>query len=324
MNYWWVNQKQTYRQEIGDGNGYMWSPKRQKNGKPHFSYEFMRSVKSGDVIFSYANSSIIAIGIAQTLSYHFPQPTEFGSAGLNWSQEGWRIDVKYTKLVKPLRTIDKIKEIANLLPSKYSPINSLTGYGNQSYLFKIDYELAIVLAQMIDHSAVKLVSKEMVLDNNQNDSGFNEHIQEWENRVEADLQADHTISKTEKITLIKARIGQGKFRKDLLHRERICRVTGVQKSEHLIASHIKPWRCSENHEKIDPENGFMLTPSIDHLFDKGFISFEDSGELIVSDNADRETMEKIGVINRKDKVRIPTISLDKKYYLNWHRDNILL
>ena len=104
----------------------------------------------------------------------------------------------------------------------------------------------------------------------------------------------------------------------------MCRVTGVDKSEHLIASHIKPWRSSKNTEKLDPENGFMLTPTIDHLFDKGFISFENNGELILSNNADRSVMNKLGVIDRPEQIYVPTISSDKKYYLGWHRDNILL
>ena len=104
----------------------------------------------------------------------------------------------------------------------------------------------------------------------------------------------------------------------------MCRVTGVDKSEHLIASHIKPWRSSDNHEKIDPENGFMLTPTIDHLFDKGHISFEDTGAILLSDNADRPSLKKLGVIDRPEKIEILKISADKKQYLEWHRQNILL
>jgi putative restriction endonuclease len=64
MNFWWVNQKRTYRHEIGEG--YMWSPKRQQDGNKHFSYEYMKHVQPGDIIFSYANAAIIALGIAST------------------------------------------------------------------------------------------------------------------------------------------------------------------------------------------------------------------------------------------------------------------
>jgi len=324
MNYWWVNQKQTYRHEIGDGDGYLWSPKKQSNGKTNFSYEYMKSVLPGDIVFSYAKSSIIAIGVAQTHCYSFPKPIEFCSAGLNWSQEGWKVDVKYTKLLNPVRTIDRISQITHLLPRKYSPISSTTGHGNQAYLFKIDRPLAIALANMIDNHAIQLISQETVRSETNIDSIVDMHIWEWEERIELQLENDTSLNATERKTLINARVGQGRFRRKLLAREKVCRVTGVDKSEHLVASHIKPWRSSENAEKVDPENGFMLTPTIDHLFDKGFISFENNGELILSDNADRSSMRKLGVIERLEKIYVPAMSTDKKHYLQWHRENILL
>ncbi len=82
-------------------------------------------------------------------------------------------------------------------------------------------------------------------------------------------------------------MGQGKFRANVQSVERACRVTKVERPEHLVASHTKPWRDSTNEERLDGENGLLLTPTIDHLFDKGFISFEDKGDLIVSPVADR-------------------------------------
>jgi putative restriction endonuclease len=56
---------------------------------------------------------------------------------------------------------------------------------------------------------------------------------------------------------------------------------------HLVASHCKPWRDSSNEERINGENGLLLTPTIDHLFDRGFIGFEDNGTLILSPVAHR-------------------------------------
>ena len=79
MRNWWVNQNQTYRQEI-DG-GYMWSPKVNKNGNLNPFYEFMREVAPGDLIFSFANTRIRAIGIALFPCYDCAKPSEFGAAG---------------------------------------------------------------------------------------------------------------------------------------------------------------------------------------------------------------------------------------------------
>ena len=64
--------------------------------------------------------------------------------------------------------------------------------------------------------------------------------------------------------------------------ERACRITGVTREEHLRASHCKPWRDSSNEERLDGENGLLLTPNADHLFDRGFIGFEDNGDVRVS------------------------------------------
>jgi hypothetical protein len=82
--------------------------------------------------------------------------------------------------------------------------------------------------------------------------------------------------------LVTARRGQGIFKERVMQIEKRCRITRVENPVHLRASDCKPWRDSNNKERLDGENGLLLTPSIDHLFDRGFISFEDSGILIVS------------------------------------------
>ena len=322
MRYWWVNQKQTYRHEIGDG--YMWSPKKQQNGKPHFSYEYMKHVEPGDIIFSYANAEIIAVGIAKTHCYSFPKPLEFGRAGTYWSDEGWKVDVHYRKVSTPVRTMDYIDVLRPYLPTVRSPIRPENGRGNQAYLFQIDKPLAIALAQLIDQQTVDLVNSHIIEENNEVVETISAHIEEWENKIENDIKESPEISETEKDTLVKSRRGQGRYREQLLLLEPKCRITGVSNPEHLIASHIKPWRSSDNNERLDPENGFMLTPSIDHLFDKGFIGFENDGSILLADVANRDAMEKMGVTGRNAPTNIGNIRDNQKMYLEWHRNNILL
>jgi predicted restriction endonuclease len=92
--------------------------------------------------------------------------------------------------------------------------------------------------------------------------------------------------------------------------------------EHLIASHIQPWRDSDNVQRLDGENGLLLTPTVDHLFDKGFISFEDSGLLIVSPVADRKSLERMG-INPKGRMTVGAFSNGQRRYLEFHRENVL-
>ena len=182
MNYWWVNQKQTFRQEIGEG--YMWSPKYQQGGRKHFSYEYMKHVEPGDIIFSYANAEIIAVGIAKTHCYSFPKPSEFGKAGMYWSNEGWKVDVNYNKINNPVRTMDHIVHLRDLLPASKSPIKPNDGGGNQAYLFKIEKPLALALARLIDNRIVDLVNSNVIHDSEGIVATSSSHINDWENIID--------------------------------------------------------------------------------------------------------------------------------------------
>ena len=302
----------------------MWSPKRQQDGHKHFSYEYMKHIQPGDIIFSYANAAIVAIGVAKTHCYSFPKPMVFGRAGIYWSEAGWKVDVQYRKLATPIRTMDHIDSLRTLLPSTKSPIRAENGRGNQAYLFQIDKPLALALAHLIDGQTVALVSGNYVADLSEPADTIDMHIEVWENTIEEDIRSRADISETEKDTLVKARRGQGRYRELLLGLEPRCRITGVDTPEHLIASHIKPWRSADNNERLDPENGFMLTPTIDHLFDKGFISFENDGSILLADVADRDAMEKMGVIGEGAPTNVGYLRDGQKHYLDWHRESVLL
>ncbi len=106
----------------------------------------------------------------------------------------------------------------------------------------------------------------------------NEEIQD---DIEELIQSTE-IGKTEKATLINARVGQGKFRKGLIEYWNGCAVTGFGDTRFLVASHIKPWRKSKHKERLDPFNGLLLLPNIDKAFDLGFVSFEERGGIMVS------------------------------------------
>ncbi|PSU22045.1 hypothetical protein CTM97_15665 [Photobacterium phosphoreum] len=80
------------------------------------------------------------------------------------------------------------------------------------------------------------------------------------------INADETIRETEKKRLISARIGQSKYRSDLLMEWQGCAVTGCTDEALLIASHIKPWSSSTNEERLDPNNGLLLVATLDKAF----------------------------------------------------------
>jgi hypothetical protein len=97
----------------------------------------------------------------------------------------------------------------------------------------------------------------------------------------------------------------------------------VENPVHLIASHCKPWRDSSNEERLNGENGLLLTPSIDHLFDRGFISFEDTGRLIISPVAHRLSLQRMG-IDVTTPINVGGFTNGQKLFLDFHRNSVLL
>ncbi len=318
MRYWWVNQNQTYRQEwLG---GYLWSPKRRANQTRNPYYEFMREVAPGDLVLSFQGTYIRKVGVAQSYCYEAPKPSEFGTVGAYWDNIGWRVDVRYFDLIHQIRPADHIEHLNNVLPSRYSPLLN-DGRGSQSiYLTEVPAELMHVLAQLIGHEARTLMKADHLVDGI---DGYGKGLAEWEEHLIHVVEHDTSIADTVRSQLILARRGQGRFKKAVRHHESLCRVTKVSRLEHLRASHIKPWRDSTNDERLDGENGFLLTPSIDHLFDRGFVSFEDNGRLIISPRAHSESLVKMGVPVDKA-VQVGRFTEGQKAYLDHHRNEVFL
>ena len=94
---------------------------------------------------------------------------------------------------------------------------------------------------------------------------------------------------------VKSRRGQELFKENVRLNEKGCRVTGITDPQHLRASHMKPWKDSNDDEKLNGCNGLLLAPHIDHLFDKGHISFADNGDCLISPQLDRVVLEKWGI-----------------------------
>src|SRR5438270_11836271 len=146
MRYWWVNQNQTYRAELR-GN-FMWSPKTNANGARNQFYENMHQVAPGDIVFSFYDTRIQALGVVRDAAQTAPKP-DFGNAGLNWSQEGWFVAVDYCVFRTPLRPKEHIAILRPFLPSKYSPLQ-VSGDGLQSvYLAEVPEPMADALIGLI-------------------------------------------------------------------------------------------------------------------------------------------------------------------------------
>jgi predicted restriction endonuclease len=138
------------------------------------------------------------------------------------------------------------------------------------------------------------------------DETLQEDLEEVINRAD--------INKTEKLALISARVGQGKYRSNLIDYWERCALTGFSNVRFLVASHIKPWRKSINQERLDPFNGLLLLPNLDKVFDLGFITFTEQGKIIVSEHLD--DAENIGV------TRDMSVALENEHqvYMKFHRE----
>lgn len=141
------------------------------------------------------------------------------------------------------------------------------------------------------------------------------------------LQQAQTAEETEKqieeevITIKKGRDGQQKYREKLLEQCPFCPFTMVADDRLLIASHIKPWAASDEKERIDPYNGYMLTPTYDRLFDQGFITFTEDRHIHISNFLSSRTCKQLGL---EDNKFIQMLPMDKKRmkYLEYHRQSI--
>lgn len=270
MAFWWVNHKQTKDHEVR--GGYLWSPIRNKDNGFNQSYENMTLVRPGDIVFSYANAHIGAIGRVTEAAFRSPKPHEFGKVGDYWSNEGWLVNVYFSATPKPLHPKQHIDAIAPLLPTRHSPIQA-NGNGNQGiYLASISDALGLMLLALIGIDASPDFDVKNFVRNSEPDIELLDDLNE--------LEQQGDVSETQRLQLAKARVGQGFFRKQVMLLGPSCRVTGVEDSRLLIASHIKPWRDSSNEERISGYNGIMLSPHVDALFDEALISFENDGTML--------------------------------------------
>jgi hypothetical protein len=126
------------------------------------------------------------------------------------------------------------------------------------------------------------------------------------------------VTETEKLVQLLARVGQGAFRQRLIRRWTNCSVTDCGPETALVASHIVSWRaCETNEERLDCNNGLLLSPNLDKLFDRKLISFSDSGTLLVSPDLCPKDAVGLG-LHMDMKLRYVTKEIAK--YLARHRN----
>lgn len=285
MRHWWVNHRQTPRQEL-EGS-YLWSATKNKAGVKNVSHDNMTRAVPGDVVFSCADNKIGAVGVVTNRARSTPAPAEAHAAEPGQTAAGWLLPVRFESLSRPLVPKAHMAELAPLLPAKHSPLRA-SGVSNRSvYLAEIPATLAAALERLLGGQIHEIAAEVTIeTDDQLTDSAIEEEI--WQR---SDLRPG------EKRQLVNARIGQGIFRENVERLEQSCRVTGVLDRRHLRASHIKPWKLADDREKLDGFNGLLLAPHINHLFDRGHISFSNDGRMLVSEYMNPTVMRAWGLLN---------------------------
>lgn len=153
------------------------------------------------------------------------------------------------------------------------------------------------------------------------------YIEDYENRrnnyIKNISENFDNLNGDEKEAVIKVRLNQEIFRTRILKKyKNTCCVSGcnITVKELLIASHIKPWKNSNGNEKVNDCNGLLLCVMHDRLFDRGFISFDDKGKILISSRIDKNNRMFANI----DENRTITVNSDNKKFLKYHRENIFI
>jgi len=308
LRHWWVNHKQTYPREI-EGE-YLWWPRKNQKGVNREASNNMTRVMPGDVVFSFADDALRAVGVALGRAREAPPPTEGGRAGEEGGMDpGWQVPVRFIELEHPLRPRDHRAQLGPVLPAKNSPIGA-SGDGSQgAYLAVVPDALAAKLRELLGGQAENIVEKiTQALGGRLADDAEEEAIQQ---------RTD--IGPSMKVNLLSARRGQGVYRESVELTEKSCRVTGLLDRRHLIASHIKPWCKSNDAEKLDGSNGLLLSPHLDQLFARGYLSFSDSGDLLVSRYLNPAVLTGWGIALPRN---VGAFRPEQCWYLEYHRREV--
>ncbi len=287
--------------------GFLWSPKTRADGARNYFYDTMTEVVPGDLVFSFKDTYIKAIGVVQRTAYEVPKPA-FGGAGENWLTSGWLVETEFYELPSPFKPKDFMELIGPLLNSRYAPLQA-NGAGLQGvYLTEISTDLGKLLISLSSAPMLDVMKEfEPLID------------EDSEYEIEMEINQRHLEGDLEKIQIVKARRGQGLFKANVRLIEDHCRVTGVSEIKHLRASHIKPWSKSDDLEKLNGHNGLLLSPHVDHLFDQGFISFKQQGELVVSKKLNVSVLDDWEI---EIQANVGAFSSFQEEFLIYHREKI--
>lgn len=193
-------------------------------------------------------------------------------------------------------------------------IRFLTEYCRLNNRKMPEVETAYRVNNIEEKSIVEFVSNESIKDD------FEKQQLELEDKSIEETVENNNLVGMDRVAVVKTRVNQGVFRDRLIRKYNKCCICGVDDVNLLVASHIKPWVDSEPDERVDDNNGLLLCPNHDRLFDRGYISFDDAGNILIS-KALSETNQIYLNVNPDSSIEL---SEKSRPYMKYHRENIFL
>ena len=265
--YFWVNQGGTHAEEVLAGC--LWAPERIPTGSTLNFWESMAHVQPSDIIFVYANGNLR--GYAVSTSAAAPMPRPYASGAKYLPSQGGRVvfcDYHLVGSPIPLASILAIPGVTQALSGGANAVLNCNALVAQKYLCEITEFAAAHLSLLCGAGP---------LANNRD-------------------ATSPPLAKTTVQQLIDARLGQGKFRADLiLAFGGECPITGLSKTKLLRASHIRRWCDSSNFDRLDVQNGLLLAAGVDAAFECGYVGFDASGGLLVRQGFNQNCLTALGI-----------------------------
>ena len=259
----------------------------------------MTRVRAGDVIFSYVEGEIAAASLALSSAIDGDRPGEGYNWEADWNEDGWRIDSRYVDIEPPVRLTAFLSELYPLMPAQFSPLMK-NGKAALGYLFALPNQAGRILLDQYCPQAATLIDEYAI----------------------SEPAISPRTTETERLQLRSSRVGQGIYRDGLIKLwGGKCSVTGLDHQPLLTASHMKPWRDSNSIERLDPNNGLLLSPALNAVFDKGLVSFAPNGAIMISPLLGHTQCVALGI--SKD-LSVKGLSPEQQFYLEYHRDRLFV
>ena len=308
-SFWWVNHSDTVRHEI-EGS-YLWFANKARKSKARSeSDKNIQRLLPGDIVYSFADGAIGAVGVVLGSAREAAKPLDFASiAEYADAHDGWQVPVRFMALTNPLRTEEYGAELAPVLPRKHPPILA-SGASNQHVVVAaVPAIMAATLMSLLGGEVERIVGTII--------EAAGRSLAE--DAAEAAIQQRTDIGPALKLDLLKARHGQGVFRTNVELSEHSCRTMGVLDRRHLWATHIKPWSDCDDAQMLDGSNGLLMSPHVAHLFERGYISFSDDGDLLVSQELNPVVLDNWHITLP---LNVGEFRPEQCYFLDYHRREV--